>query len=107
NLSVIQGNAAERRSAIETALSLDADWMRGQSVGIYPVKNSTLEPVLAELEKIIDAGEGGLNQNVVKLQPMARQNSVLVVSQKPELLKTVSTWITRLDRSGSAGTGVK
>jgi general secretion pathway protein D len=76
-------------------------------VGIYPVKNSTLEPVLAELDRIIDTGEGGLNQNVVKLQPIGRQNAILVVSQKPELLKTVSTWITRLDRSGSAGTGVK
>src|SRR5262249_13101307 len=32
---------------------------------------------------------------------------ILVVTRKPELLKTVSTWITRLDRSGGAGTGVK
>jgi general secretion pathway protein D len=107
NLIIIQGNAADRRAAIETALNFDADWMRGQSVGIYPVANSTLEPVIAELERIIDAGEGGLSQNVVKLQPIARQNAVLVVSRKPEYLKTVSTWITRLDKSGSPGTNVK
>src|SRR5262249_8665259 len=107
NLIIIQGNAADRRAAIDTALNFDADWMRGQSVGIYPVTNSTLEPIISELERIIDAGEGGLSQNVVKLQPIARQNAVLVVSRKPELLKTVSTWITRLDKSGSAGTSVK
>jgi general secretion pathway protein D len=107
NLVVIQGNGADRRAAIETVLSFDADWMRGQSVGIYPVRNSTLEPIISELERIIDAGEGGLSQNVVKLQPIARQNAVLVVTRKPELLKTAATWISRLDKSGTAGTGVK
>ena len=107
NLLIIQGNGADRRAAIETALSFDGDWMRGQSVGIYPVSNSTPEPVIAELERIIDSGEGGLAQNVVKLQSIARQNAILVVTRKPEFLDRVSTWIKRLDKSGSAGTGVK
>ncbi len=107
NLVVIQGSAADRRAAIDTVMSFDADWMRGQSVGIYPVSNSTPEPVIVELEKIIDAGEGGLSQSLVKLQPIGRQNAILVVARKPELLKSVSAWITRLDKSGSAGTGVK
>jgi general secretion pathway protein D len=44
---------------------------------------------------------------VIKLQPIERQNAILVVTRKPELLKRVATWIERLDRSGTAGTGVK
>jgi general secretion pathway protein D len=107
NLIIVQGNAADRQAAIDTILSFDADWMRGQSVGIYPVTNSAPEPVIAELDKIIDSGEGGLSQNLVKLQPIARQNAVLVVTRKPDMLKMVSTWITRLDKAGVAGTGVK
>jgi general secretion pathway protein D len=107
NLVVIQGNGADRRAAIDTVLSFDADWMRGQSVGIYPVSNSTPEPIILELERIIDAGEGGLSQNVVKLQPIGRQNAILVVSRKPEYLTTVSTWIRRLDKSGGAGTALR
>ena len=107
NLMVIQGNATDRQAAINTVLNFDADWMRGQSVGIYPVSNSTPEPVIAELEKIIDSGEGGLSQSLVKLSPVSRQNAILVVSAKPDLLKTVSTWIRRLDKSGGAGTGVR
>ena len=107
NLLIIQGNGADRRGAIDTALSFDADWMRGQSVGIYPVSNSTPEPIISELERIIDTGEGGLSQNVVKLQPIGRQNAILVVTRKPEFLNRVSTWIKRLDKTGSAGTGVK
>jgi general secretion pathway protein D len=107
NLLVLQGSASDRRAAIDTAVSFDADWMRGQSIGIYPVSNTAPEPIIAELERIIDAGEGGLSQNLVKLQSIARQNAILVVARKPELLKTASTWIRRLDKSGNAGTGVK
>jgi general secretion pathway protein D len=107
NLVIIQGNGADRQAAIDTVLSFDADWMRGQSVGVYPVSNSAPEPMIAELDKIIDGGEGGLSQNLIKLQPIARQNAILVVTRKPDMLKTVAAWITRLDKAGVAGTGVK
>jgi len=107
NLLLVQGTGSERRAALDTVMSFDRDWMRGQSVGIYPIRNTTPEPVMAELEKIIDSGEGGLNQNLVKLQAIARMNAVLVVSKKPELLRTVATWIHRLDNSETASTGVK
>ena len=107
NMVVIQGTSAERRAAIETVVSFDADWMRGQSVGIFPVRNSTPEPIIAELEKIMDAGEGGLSQSLVKLQPIARQNAILVVARKPELLRTTGVWISRLDTSDASSTSVK
>ena len=107
NLVLIQGSGPERRNAAETVLSFDADWMRGQSVGIYPVRNSTPEPVIGELERIMDSGEGGLSQSLVKLQPIARLNAVMVISSKPALLKTAATWIARLDKSDTASTGVK
>lgn len=107
NLIIIQGNSADRRAAIQTVLSFDADWMVGQSVGIYPVSNSTPEPIIAELNRIIDSGQGGLSQDLVKLEPISRQNAILVVTRKRELLKRVQTWISRLDKSGGAGTDVK
>src|SRR5262249_26282652 len=107
NMIVIQGNGSERRSAIDTVLTFDQDWLKGQSVGIYPVQNSTPEPVIAELEKIMDSGEGGLSQNLVKLQPISRQNAILVVTRKPELLRSASPWIQRLDAASTASTGVR
>lgn len=107
NLIVVQGNSVDRRALIDAVTSFDADWMRGQSVGIYPISNSTPEPIIAELERIIDSGEGGMSQDVIKLQPIGRQNAILVVASKAQLLKTVATWITRLDRVGGSGIGVK
>ena len=107
NMILIQGSGPERRTAVETVLSFDTDWMQGQSVGIIPVRHSAPEPIITEIERIMDAAEGGLNQNMVKMQPIARLNAILVVARKPELLKTAQNWIKRLDNSEIATTGVK
>ncbi len=107
NLVVVTGTAAERQSVLDTVRSFDADWMRGQSVGIFPIKNTTPEPILAELEKILDAGENGLGQGLVKAQPISRLNAILLVARKPELLERAGKWIARLDASSVAATGVK
>jgi general secretion pathway protein D len=106
NLLLVQGTGAERRSAVETVMSFDVDWMRGQSVGIYPVSNSAPEPIISELEKIMDSGDSGLSQSVVKFQPISRLNAILVVSRKPALLHTAATWIRRLDHADTARNSV-
>ncbi len=107
NLLVIQGSGVDRRSAVQTVLSFDADWMRGQSVGVFPIQNSTPEPIIAEIEKIMDSGEGGLSQNMIKFQAVSRLNAILVVSRKPAYLKTAASWIRRLDASDTEGVNLK
>jgi general secretion pathway protein D len=107
NTLLVSGSGTDRATAVDTILSFDADWMRGQSVGIFPVRNSSPEPVISEIEKIMDSGDGGMSQGVVKLQPIARLNAILVVSQKPEYLKRAQTWIARLDRSDTEGVNLK
>ncbi len=106
NILLIQGSGAERRTAVDTALSFDVDWMRGQSVGIYPIANSSPEPIIAELEKIMDSGDSGLSQNVIKFQAVNRLNAIMVVSRKPALLRTAATWIKRLDNADPGRTSV-
>ncbi len=106
NILLIQGTGAERRTAVETAMSFDVDWMRGQSVGIYPVSNSAPEPIIAELEKIMDSGDSGLSASVVKFQAISRLNAIMVVSRKPALLHTAATWIRRLDHADTARNSV-
>ena len=107
NTLIVSGSGTDRATAVDTILSFDADWMRGQSVGIFPVRNSSPEPVITEIEKIMDSGEGGMSQNMIKLQPISRLNAILVVTQKPEYLKRAQTWIARLDRSDTDGVNLK
>ena len=107
NLILVQGSGTERQTAVEAILNFDVDWMRGQSVGIYPIEQATAEAVIKELEKIMETGEGGLNHSLVTLQPIARLNAVLVVTKKPNLLREAATWISRLDKANNAGASVR
>jgi general secretion pathway protein D len=107
NILLIQGSGNDRRAAVDMAVSFDGDWMRGQSVGVFPIRNSTPEPIITELEKIMDTGEAGLSQNLIKFQAVSRLNAILVVSRKPEFLKTAATWIKRLDESDTAATNLR
>jgi general secretion pathway protein D len=106
-LLLVLGSGSERQAAVDTVRNFDVDWLRGQSVGIYPVHNSSPDPMVAELEKIMDSGESGSGHNLVKFQSIERKNSILVVASKPELLRAASMWISRLDGSSVANTGVK
>nr|WP_244423002.1 type II secretion system secretin GspD [Bradyrhizobium sp. ORS 278] len=106
NLIIVQGTGSERRNAVDLLLSFDMDWMRGQSVGIFPVQNSNPEPIIAELEKIIDSGEGGVSQHVVRFHPIGRMNAILAVARKPEILQRIETWIGRLDNTNNARSSI-
>ncbi len=106
-LLIVLGAGSERQFALDTVRSFDVDWLQGQSVGMYPVKNSTPEPVVSELEKIMDTGDAGLGHGLVKLEAVARLNAILVVAAKPELLRAAERWISRLDEPSAASASVK
>jgi len=106
NMILVQGTGPERKAAVDTILSFDVDWMRGQSVGIYPLEDASPDEMIKELDKIMENGEGGLNQRLVTLQPVTRLNAVLVVTRKPNLLREVALWIRRLDKADNAGASV-
>ena len=106
-LLIVVGTGSERQSAVDTVRSFDVDWLRGQSVGMYPVQNSTPEPIVGELEKIMDSGDSGFGHGLVKFQPVSRLNSILVVASKPELLRVAQRWIYRLDEPSTSSASVK
>jgi general secretion pathway protein D len=106
-LLIVVGTGSERQSAVDTVRSFDVDWLRGQSVGMYPVQNSTPEPIVGELEKIMDSSDSGLGHGLVKFQPVSRLNSILVVAAKPELLRVAQRWIYRLDEPSTSSASVK
>ena len=100
NLLVVRGTSSERQQVIDTALAFDVDWMRSQNVGIFPVRNSSPEAVISDLNKVMDP-------NVVRSQPIERLNAILVVSKTADAVRQASDWISRLDRRGEGGTRVR
>ena len=107
NLLLIQGTTAERQATLDLVETFDVEWLRDQSVGVYPLKSSSPETMIAELQRIFETSEGGLGQGVIRFQPVARMNAVMVVTKTPKLLAQTTEWVRRLDRSDSTGTTLR
>lgn len=102
NILLIVGTAAERRTAVETVLSFDTDWMADQSVAIYPVRQVRPETIIPELERIFDVQDGRPGAELIQFVPMARLKAILVVSSRSDLIRRAGTWVSRLDQQSSA-----
>jgi general secretion pathway protein D len=103
NLIFIQGTTSERQSAIEVITGFDAEWLRNQSVGVYPLKATQPETMIQELTRIFETKDGAEGQGAVQFQPISRLNAVMAVAKSPRLLQRVTQWVERLDRSDTGG----
>ena len=107
NILLIQGTGAERQSALDAIASLDVEWLRNQSVGIYPLKSTAPETMIQELERIFETSENGQGQGVIQFQPISRMNAVMAMAKSPNLLARVTQWVQRLDRSDTGGNALR
>src|SRR5712672_110507 len=107
NLLLIQGTASEREAALDVVSTFDVEWLRNQSVGVYPLKSTSPETMIGELERVFENREGGPGQGVISFQPISRMNAVMVVAKNPNMLKQTTQWVERLDRSDTSGTTLR
>jgi general secretion pathway protein D len=107
NVLLVQGTTAEREAALDMIATFDVEWLRNQSVGVYPLKSTSPETMIGELERIFETGEGGVGQGVLRLQPISRMNAVMVVTKNPKILTEATQWVQRLDRSDTTGTTLR
>ena len=107
NLVFVQGTTSERSAAIDVISTFDVEWLRNQSVGVYPLKSTSPESMIQELEKVFETSNGGPGQGVVQFQPISRMNAVMVVTKNSDYLKETTRWVQRLDRADTTGTTVR
>lgn len=101
NLLVIVGSREERQAAVQTAMSFDVDWMRNQSVAVFPLRQAKAEALIPELERIFKTGEESIGAETVQFTRVARLNGILVVAGSSQLLTRARVWIGKLDRSNA------
>ena len=107
NLLLIQGTTSERQAALDVIASFDVEWLRNQSVGVYPLKSTAPETMIRELERVFETGDDGRGQGVIRFQPISRMNAVMAVTRNPKFLERATQWVQRLDRSDANGTTVR
>lgn len=98
NMLWLAGSSDELASVLDTIQLFDVDFMRGMSVGIFPLTN--VEPALmaTEIEKILGDTAKGPLAGLVRVMPIDRLNAILAITPQPRYLEEITTWIGRLDR---------
>jgi general secretion pathway protein D len=107
NFLMIQGTAAERQSAVDMVSSFDVEWLRDQSVGIFPLKSTSPDTMIAELNHLFQTADGAQGQGMISFQPITRMNAVMAVAHNRRYLEQASQWVRRLDRSEASGATIR
>ena len=104
NLVIIAGSANEIDLVQETIDIFDVDWLRGMSVGLYPLDYVDAQALKRELDSVFGAMEGEASKELlgglVRTVAVERLGSILVIGSTAAALREAETWVRRLDRPG-------
>lgn len=99
NILIVQGTQAERAAVVDEVALFDVDWLAGMSFGMFTPKYTDARGLARELSQILGGPNGPLS-GIVKLVPIERLNTVLVISPQPKYLDQIGRWVERLDKPG-------
>jgi general secretion pathway protein D len=100
NLLLLAGTGQEIATMLEVIKTFDVDWLAGLSFGLYPLEYVDARTITTELEAVFGDEKGPL-AGMVRLTPLGRLNSLMVVTPQPRYLAQVESWIRRLDVSNA------
>jgi len=101
NLLLLAGTSLELQSWLQTVEIFDVDWLKGQSVGIFPLEYAQAAVVTQELLKILGSQGDSTLADMVRAEPLERLNAVMIISPQAHYVDEMQRWIKRLDNVGS------
>ena len=133
NLLVMMGTRTQAEGWMELVNTFDVDLLKGMSVGVFPLKYASTKEVEAALRLVsggggagdaasqqsstlaarapgaaqsaapASLGEGNPFFGALRIMPIDRINSILVVTPKASYLEEARRWIERLDKPSDSG----
>jgi general secretion pathway protein D len=94
NILMLAGTRDQLDGWLDIVTTFDVDQLQGMSVGMFPLENSNVEDVAEALSVMLD--DGG-QEDLVRVVPVKRLNSLLIVTPRSHYLDTLGVWIERLD----------
>jgi len=101
NLVILAGTSQELAGMLDVINTFDVDWLAGMSYGFFNLNYVDAKTVETELASIFSDPKSPLG-NVIRIIPLPRLNSILVITPQSKYLQTVETWIKRLDIGGTS-----
>lgn len=105
NILIMAGTRVQMEGWLQIVDSFDIDSLKGMSVGVFPIEYAEPKEVEAAIGYILNgAGEDKKTASkLIKVIPLERLGSLLVVTPKAHLLDKVASWIKRLDKLPDSG----
>ncbi len=87
NALLISGDPAARATLVALAQSFDVDTLAGQSYGLLPVTSGDAKDFASAMQDIFRSQNGGALAGLVRVVPLERLGSVLVVANSPRYIE--------------------
>lgn len=100
NLLVLSGTPEELDTYAASIDTFDVDWVRGMSVGVFPLQHASTKELLPGLESVFSSGGQSPAAGLVRFLPIERSNSIVVIATQAAFLDRVGEWIERIDQGG-------
>jgi general secretion pathway protein D len=104
NMIIVGGTPYELAQLQDTIDIFDVDWLRGMSVGLYPLDYVDPKTLKTELDEVLGGVEGSSGEQLlgglVRTVALERLNSLLLISSTASALREAEIWLYRLDRQG-------
>lgn len=101
NLLLLAGTGQEVSTLLGVVNTFDVDWLAGMSFAMYPLSYVDPKTLAEELGQIFTDAKSPI-AGVVRLVPLSRLNTLLVVTPQAKYLTEVESWIKQLDVAGTA-----
>jgi len=102
NLLILTGPQRSLATLLEAIDIFDVNWLRGLSVGIYPMEFSDAGLIADELEGILGGQDGPSLKGVVRVSAIERLNAVMIITKQPQYLDDLRSLIQNFDRGYDA-----
>jgi general secretion pathway protein D len=107
NILIINDLASNVRKSLDIINLFDVDLFADMKVRIYPILNADVTEIAKEMERIFASFEVSTKSGRgvgITFTPVARINSLLVVSSIPNIFERVEAWLRELDKTPAEGT---
>lgn len=102
NLLALSGSSSKIKKVKELARSFDVNWLKGMSIGLFPVDNTSAETIRGELVELFGQQIDKSQAQAMRILAIERSNSIMVIANHNDSVKMIGDWIERLDKSGGA-----
>lgn len=106
NVLIVSGPSADLDGFANLVRRFDVNWLSGKSVALYHLQVSQANDVAREVQQLIDQNSDKKSplSGVVRIVPVERINSIIVISTAPSYLRQIEGWIEQFDFGGDQST---